>query len=1025
MELLNEEEEKTSKHPWKFIYQNIRSLTSKYIYQNTRPLLTENSRMKIDYFNEYVEENKIILMNFTETWLNNEIKEEAKINGYNEFRGDREEFKQGGTAIYLHDKIKGVLLTSFSKNKCEMVAIKVATLNLINIVSYRPPHTKMIDFKPMLDEIKDIFNDLERPDPTILWTGDFNFPFVQWEECRSGGSTWDFNTDMNASVDEKEQFKSLINLCGSFNLIQTINEPTRGINTLDLIFTNEIDLFTSQEISHSALSDHYFIEMTTSFKVDRITENESNINEKEGLRKLNFFSNKVKWKEMIKELNNINWKDLLKNKNTHECTIILNKIINEVCLKYVPTKGRNSGKRKIPKIRKKLLGRLKMLRRKMRKASAKERKDEMNEKILETDKLIIEARIKERIEKEAAIIESIPKNPKLLFSYTKKENNRRKEIGPFEKDGKYIQEGSEICNMLLEEYKKQFTKTSSNNNTELLEEMMKTSDEDLTDIIFNENDMVKAIDKLKENSGPGPDDIPAIILKKMSTALVIPLTIILRKSINEGEIPEIYKVAYITPIHKGGKKSKLKPENYRPVSLTSHIMKIYERIIAKNIIYHLTKNHLFNKNQHGFVPGKSTQTQLLLYYEDIYESLLESLRFDTVFLDFACAFDKVDHDILIQKVVKHKIKGKLAKWIKEFLSNRKFKVVANNCMSEEEDVTSGVPQGTVLAAILFIIMISDIDEKIKESIVRCFADDTRLSKRIKSEEDKRKMQEDLEEIYRWANSNKMEFNIEKFEQISHGETNGIDIEPYKNPAGEDIVSDSTIRDLGVICNNNLLFKEHIEDIAMKSKIMSGLLLRTFITRDRNVMLTLFNTYIRSRLEYCSIVWSPTTQGDINKIERIQKSFTSRIEGLENMNYHQRLKELKLYSLERRRERYLIIYAWEQIEEIRENILNLEARKTGRYRKIVQRRIPWAKNGVKLKKATRTKLFNSTKNKMAMLFNHIPGDIANITGVTTDTFKRHLDGWLQTIPDQPRIDNYSALAERESNSILHQASATLA
>ena len=144
-----------------------------------------------------------------------------------------------------------------------------------------------------------------------------------------------------------------------------------------------------------------------------------------------------------------------------------------------------------------------------------------------------------------------------------------------------------------------------------------------------------------------------------------------------------------------------------------------------------------------------------------------------------------------------------------------------------------------------------------------------------------------------------------------------------------------------------------------------------------------------------------------------------------MNYHQRLKELKLYSLERRRERYLIIYAWEQIEEIRENILNLEARKTGRYRKIVQKRIPWAKNGVKLRKATRTKLFNSTKNKMAMLFNYIPSDIANITGVTTDTFKRHLDGWLQTIPDQPRIDNYSALVERESNSILHQASATLA
>ena len=273
-------------------------------------------------------------------------------------------------------------------------------------------------------------------------------------------------------------------------------------------------------------------------------------------------------------------------------------------------------------------------------------------------------------------------------------------------------------------------------------------------------------------------------------------------------------------------------------------------------------------------------------------------------------------------------------------------------MSDEEDATSGVPQGTVLAAILFILMISDIDEKIKESIVRCFADDTRISKRIRSEEDIRKMQEDLDEIYKWAIKNKMKFNTDKFDQISHGETNGIPKVNYKNPAGEEIVSDNAIRDLGVICNNNLLFKEHIEDISMKSKIMSGILLRTFILRDRKTMITLFNTYIRSRLEYCSVIWSPTTQADINRIERIQKSFTSRIEGLENMNYHERLKELKMYSLERRRERYLIIFAWKMIEGKRENILNLQARKTGRCRKIVQRSIPWARIGIKLTKKSK-------------------------------------------------------------------------
>ena len=186
------------------------------------------------------------------------------------------------------------------------------------------------------------------------------------------------------------------------------------------------------------------------------------------------------------------------------------------------------------------------------------------------------------------------------------------------------------------------------------------------------------------------------------------------------------------------------------------------------------------------------------------------------------------------------------------------------------------------------------------------------------------------------------------------------------------------------------------------------------------MLQLFSTYIRSRLEYCSIVWSPTAQGDINKLERLQKSFTARIDGMENLNYHQRLKELKLYSLERRRERYMIIYAWEQIEGIRDNILNLRNCKIGRIRIIIQDRIPWAVNGITIRKADRTIIFNSTAKKMERLYNQLPTKIANLTNITTATFKKHLDEWLMKIPDQPKIDDYAKLVEKETNSIIHQA-----
>merc|ERR1712121_320307 len=155
----------------------------------------------------------------------------------------------------------------------------------------------------------------------------------------------------------------------------------------------------------------------------------------------------------------------------------------------------------------------------------------------------------------------------------------------------------------------------------------------------------------------------------------------------------------------------------------------------------------------GSEPGTSPQTQLLCHYNDIYEALTEGKRTDTVFLDFAKAFDKVDHNILLEKVKKHCIGGKIGRWIMEFLRGRKFRVVANGCMSREEAVISGVPQDTVLAAIVFVILISDINEDVKMCII-CFAYDTRVNKKIRTNGDKELMQKDLDTVYRWAKKKK-------------------------------------------------------------------------------------------------------------------------------------------------------------------------------------------------------------------------------------------------------------------------------
>merc|ERR1712106_621675 len=663
----------------------------------------------------------------------------------------------------------------------------------------------------------------------------------------------------------------------------------------------------------------------------------------------------------------------------------------------------------IPKKRKKLFNKMKMLRRSKRKVSNR-KKEEIDRKILDVEKEILIDKREERNIREIRIIENMDKKPKMFYDYIKNKDKRDNKIGPFKIEGEYVIENNEICDTLTKQYNAQFS--HNENGRDVMDEIFDNEQEDdISDIMIRDEDIQNAIGDMNPNSTPGPDGIPAKFLIQTKENISVPLGIIMRKSIDQGKIPDVLKLAYVTPIHKGG--SKLKPENYRPVSLTSHIMKIFERVVKVRLIDHLKEHNLINPGQHGFVPGRSTQTQLPDHFCRVYEALEEDARVDTVYLDFAKAFDKVDHNILLTKLAENKIKGKLLRWIREFLRDRKFRVVVNGEMSEEQDVKSGVPQGTVLAAILFIIMIYDIDEEIQRCIVRCFADDTRINKKVRTEEDKEAMQEDLNKIYKWAEKNIMKFNEKKFEQMTCGETKGVDVESYITPTGTIIENNKIVKDLGVVTSADLRFREHIDSVVIACKIKQGNILRNFSTRSKETMLKLYTSHIRSKAEYCCIVWSPTQRKEISKIERIQKSYTKKIEGMEEKNDHQRLKILKLYSLERRRERYMILNTWQQIEGQRDNIMSFEINERARHRTIKATRVKWNRHS-----KNSSVIFNSPALKMMRLFNAIPGELRDTTEVKIDTFKRKLDKWLLSVPDTPIIDNYKAAAE--SNSIVHQA-----
>ena len=176
-------------------------------------------------------------------------------------------------------------------------------------------------------------------------------------------------------------------------------------------------------------------------------------------------------------------------------------------------------------------------------------------------------------------------------------------------------------------------------------------------------------------------------------------------------------------------------------------MKIFERVLKVHLVRHMEANNLLKHNQHGFVSGMITQMQLLQHYSDMYEALSEGVRIDTVYLAFGKAFGKINHNILQNKLAIHEVKGKIDVWLKNFLQNRKYRVVAKGVMSDEQDIISGIPQGMVLASIFFIIMISDIDENLGNSISRLFADDTKISSKIRNEEDIDLLQQNLNNVY--------------------------------------------------------------------------------------------------------------------------------------------------------------------------------------------------------------------------------------------------------------------------------------
>ena len=506
------------------------------------------------------------------------------------------------------------------------------------------------------------------------------------------------------------------------------------------------------------------------------------------------------------------------------------------------------------------------------------------------------------------------------------------------------------------------------------------------------------------------------MLRECSKELSKPLHQIFRNSINTADVPNDLKDAIITPIPKGGLKSD--PKNYRPINLLSHLLKVLEKLICCKIVSFLEDNNKMNVNQHGFRKLHSCLSQLIEHYDNIIEAVSSGKNMDVIYLDFSKAFDVVDHNILIRKIKSLGICGKIGRWIYNFITDRNQSVSVNKHLSRSEPVRSGVPQGSCLGPILFLIFISDIDKNTGGSTVSSFADDTKVSQVINLVQDCNDLQLSLNQIYNWSNTNNMNFNELKFQGLRYGSDNEVTKDfKYITPNGKEIPFEKSAKDLGIIMSNNLMFKDHIESLATRCRGLSAWILRTFTTRAEAPMLTLFKSLIQPRMDYCSQLWAPHHNKDWTVLEAIQRRYTSKINGVKDLDYWSRLKCLHLYSTERRTERYRIIYLWKIIEGYAPNLkLNKITTKCSdrRGRFCV---LPRLKRECTAK--TTTIRENSFAVHAAKLFNELPKEIRNMSSVTIETFKRHLDKTLASIPDQPSVPGYAGQRSAATNSLLDQ------
>lgn len=857
-------------------------------YQNTRGLRTKTH----NFYRQLSLENYDIVI-LTETWLNSSVlSTELFDDRYIVYRRDRDGRKKdgGGVLIAVLKKINSKRMVQW-ESQCEdlWITIEVQFSKSIRQIAlcavYLPP--------PVICSTLDNFLDccnvvLEQTGLYTCIVGDFNLGNIKWNLVNESGNNYTPPGIANLLIDFTHTHK-----LAQLNDIANVSD-----RILDLVLTNLPSGTVTAALNSLSPIDvlHPPIEiLLKASEESRLPYNPLNT-------RTNFF--KLDYIKICNDLNEINWdKEFEDITNVNEMLRVFYDIIISIIQLHAPSKPIFKSKKYPPWFNKNLIRALREKEKiRCRYKIYKNPLDEHELKLLgkRCSKLATECynNYLEGIESE------ISKNPNRFWSYIKDKRGGSSYFPATMTNGTVVtSDGLQICEMFASHFSTAFSTAKETQNRPVSDFLhnMQNNSLPLTAPTIDHESLLNKLKSLDLRKGAGPDGIPPMFIYKCAPVLVSPLILIFNKSLSSGIFPDLWKKAKVVPIYKSDEKDNV--NNYRPISILSTFAKVFESLVCPYIQSHF-KLYL-SDYQHGFVGSRSTCTNLATFTEMLSDAIDCGKQIDVIYTDFSKAFDRVPHHLLLSKLSAYGITGTLYNWLKSYLENRLFFVVVNGFQSGTYEASSGVPQGSHIGPILFIVFVNDIPHCLKFSECYMYADDLKFTRIIESSDDTTLLQRDIDSLVQWCNDNEMSLNVKKCYHVKYTRKKKVTANVYH--VGSNVIQEvDQIRDLGVVFDSTLTFVPHVENVIKKASRMLGFVIRNVTGfRRSSTKILLYNSIVRSILEYCSIIWRPHYATHNLRLERIQKRFLWHLayaSGIQKTkkSYDARLSHFKMVSLEKRR-----------------------------------------------------------------------------------------------------------------------------